>query len=168
MLMPFSVMTLGLLLVTAWRDVVTRTIPHRIALVLVAIGAIARIVDGGPSALALSAGTALLLFVLLLVAYSRGFLGGGDVKIMTALAVGLSPLDCYRFVIATAIAGGFLGTGYLLLSRRSAGRCERRRTSVLTRVVAAELWRIRRRWSLPYGVAIATGGAFVLLHAWSL
>jgi hypothetical protein len=32
MLMSFSVMTLGLLIVTAWRDVVTRTIPDTIAL----------------------------------------------------------------------------------------------------------------------------------------
>ena len=148
MLMPFSVMTLGLLLVTAWRDVVTRTIPDTIGLVLVATGAIARIVNDGPSALALSIGAALLLFVLLMVVYSRGFIGGGDVKIMTALAVGLSPLDCYRFVIATAIAGGFLSIGYLLLSRRSAG-IHARRTSVLARVVAVEVWRIRRRWSLP-------------------
>jgi prepilin peptidase CpaA len=168
MLIPFSAMTLGLLLVTAWRDVVTRTIPNTIGLLLVATGVIARIVNGGPSALALSAGTALLLFVLLLLAYSRGFIGGGDVKIMTALAVGLSPLDCYIFVIATAIAGGFLGICYLLLSRRLAGIGRRKRTSLLGRVVAIEFWRIRRHRSLPYGVAIAAGGAFVLLHTGNL
>jgi prepilin peptidase CpaA len=110
----------------------------------------------------------LLLFVLLVVTYSRGFIGGGDVKIMTALAVGLAPLDCYRFVIATMIAGGFLGIGYFFLSRRPAGIRERRRTSVLARVVAVEVWRIRRRGSLPYGVAIAAGGTFVLLHIGSL
>jgi prepilin peptidase CpaA len=166
--MSFSIMTLGLLIVTAWRDVVTRSIPNTIALLLVATGAIARIVDGGPSALAVSAATALLLFVLLVVTYSRGFIGGGDVKIMTALAVGLSPLDCYRFVIATTIAGGFLGIGYFVLSRRPAGIRERRRTCVLARVVAVEVWRIRRRWPLPYGVAIAAGGTFVLLHIGSL
>jgi prepilin peptidase CpaA len=167
MLVPLSGVTLGLLMMAAWRDLATRTIPDTIGLLLVATGAMARILNG-PSALALSAGTALLLFVLLLVAHSRGFIGGGDVKVMTALAVGLSPLDCYRFVIATAIAGGFLSVGYLLFSRRPTGISERKRTSALARVVAVEIWRIRRHWSLPYGVAIAAGGAFVLLHTRSL
>jgi prepilin peptidase CpaA len=167
MLVPFAVVTLGLLMIAAWWDVATRTIPDTIGLLLVATGAIARILNG-PEALAFSAGTALLLFVLLLVAYSRGFVGGGDVKIMTALAVGLSPFDCYRFVIATAIAGGFLGICYLLLSRRPAGMRERKGASLLGRVVAIEFWRIRRHRSLPYGVAIAAGGAFVLLYTGNL
>jgi prepilin peptidase CpaA len=167
MLVPFSVITFGLLMMAAWRDVATRTIPDTISLLLIATGAITRILDG-PAALALSAGSALLLFVLLLFAYSRGFIGGGDVKIMTALAVGLSPLDCYRFVIATAIAGGFLGIGYLLLSRRRTSVGEGKRISLLARVVAVEVWRIRHHFSLPYGVAIAAGGAFVLLHTRSL
>jgi prepilin peptidase CpaA len=167
MLVPFAVMTLGLLMIAAWRDVATRTIPDMIGLLLVAAGAIVRILDG-PEAFAFSVGTALLLFVLLLVAYSRGFIGGGDVKIMTALAVGLSPLDCYRFVIATAIAGGFLSICYLLLSRRPPSIKKSKRTSLFGRVVAIEFWRIRRHRSLPYGVAIAAGGAFVLLYTGNL
>ena len=40
---------------------------------------------------------------------------------------------------------------------------ERRRHSVLPRVAAIELWRIRRRFPLPYGVAIAVGGMLVVL-----
>ena len=91
----------------------------RLSLLLLATGGLARILEG-PSAFALSVATALLLLILLLIAYSRGLIGGGDVKIMTALAVGLSPLDCYRFVVATAIAGGILGIAYLLLSREAA------------------------------------------------
>jgi prepilin peptidase CpaA len=149
--------------VGAWRDIATRTIPDTISLLLIAIGALARILDG-PAALALSAGAALLLFALLLIVYSRGLLGGGDVKLMTAIAVGLSPLDCYRFVMATAIAGGVQGIAYLLLSRWLNGRYKAKRSSFVNRVAAIEARRIRRRVSLPYGVAIAAGGAFVLLH----
>jgi len=118
----------------------------------------------GPSALAFSAAAALLLFVPLLVAFSRGIIGGADVKLMTAVAVGLSPLDCYRFVVATALVGGLLGISYLLLSSRLNGRHHPRRTSFLGRVAAVEFRRIRRRGPLPYGVAIAAGGAFVLFY----
>jgi prepilin peptidase CpaA len=84
---------------------------------------------------------------------------------MTALAVGMSPFDSYRFVVATAIAGGLLGIAYFLLSRRLNGLRESRRASLLGRVATIESWRIRRRGPLPYGVAIAAGGTFVLLHS---
>jgi prepilin peptidase CpaA len=163
MLVPFSFLMLGLLIVAAWRDVATRTIPDLIGLLLVATGGLARIIQG-PSVLAVSLGSALLLFLLLMIAYSRGLIGGGDVKIMTALAVGLSPFDNYRFVIATAIAGGLLSLAYLLLRRRTQFACLSRRRSFPGRVLTIENWRIRRRGSLPYGVAIAAGGAYALFH----
>jgi prepilin peptidase CpaA len=166
MSMLFQLAMLALLMMAAWRDVSTRTIPDTIALLLVATGVPAQILEG-PTTLALSAGTAFVLFVLLMVAYSRGLVGGGDVKIMSALAVGLSPLDSCRFVIATAVAGGLLGIAYLLLSLRLQGLHRARRKSLLGRVAAVEAWRIRRRGSLPYGIAIAAGGAFVLLHSGS-
>jgi prepilin peptidase CpaA len=156
-----------LLLVAAWRDVVSRTIPDGVGLLLLAIGGLSRLFEG-PSALASSVATALLLFALLMVAYSRGFIGGGDVKLMTALAIGLSPLNCYRFVVATAIAGGLLGIAYLVLSRSVRLLHPARDRSLLWRVMVVEFWRARRRGSLPYGVAIAAGGTFVLFHTGSL
>jgi prepilin peptidase CpaA len=118
----------------------------------------------GPSALAFSAATALLLFIVLLIAFSRGLLGGGDVKLMTALAIALPPLDSYYFTVATAVAGGVLAVATLVLSRLLPAPHTARRRAVLGRVAAIESWRIRRRGPLPYGVAIAAGGAFALLH----
>lgn len=153
---------LALLLIAAWYDVAVRIIPDTISLLVVAIGTLVRALEGA-SALTLSVGTALLLFIMLLLVYSRGMIGGGDVKIMAALAVALSPLDSYRFVVATACAGGFLAIAYLLLSRKLHAIPNLRPRSLLGRIAAIESWRIRRRGPLPYGVAIAAGGAFVLL-----
>jgi len=157
----FNIGILALILLAAWHDVASRTIPDTISLLVLVVGTLLRSLEG-PSALALSAATSLLLFTVLLIAFSRRLIGGGDVKIMTAAAVGLSPLDCYRFVIATTIAGGFLAITYLVLSRTLTG-LPARRTSLFGRVAAIESWRIRRCGSIPYGVAIAAGGAFVLL-----
>src|SRR4051812_19316082 len=70
MSVPFSLTMLLLLMLAAWRDVATRTIPNGIGLLLVATGAVARILEG-PSALPLSPATALVLFVMLLIAYTR-------------------------------------------------------------------------------------------------
>jgi prepilin peptidase CpaA len=164
----FTLSASALLLTAAWNDIATRLIPDAISLCLLAVGAVARLFEDRPSDLAFSAGTALLLFVLLLILHSRGLIGGGDVKIMTALAVGLSPLDCYRFIVATAIAGGLLGITYLVLSRRLPAMHSVRRASLLGRVAILEIRRIRRRGPLPYGVAIAAGGTFVLLHTGGL
>ena len=163
MAVPFALSVLVLLLIAAWRDLATRTIPDTVSLLVVATGLLVRGLEG-PLALALSAATALLFFVVLLGVYARGLIGGGDVKIMTALAVALSPLDSYRFVVATAIAGGVLAVAYLLLSRRRHAPSGTRPVSLLGRVAAVESRRIARRGPLPYAVAIAAGGAFVLLH----
>ena len=83
---------------------------------------------------------------------------------MTALAVGLSPHDCYRFVVVTALAGGLLALSYLLLSHQKRIAPAITRQSLFRRILAIEGWRIRHRGPLPYGVAIAAGGAFVLLQ----
>ncbi len=154
---------LALLLTAAWRDVITRTIPDTVSLLLLIAGAIAQLVSG-VSAIVASAATTLLLFCLLLVAFARGLLGGGDVKLMTAFAIGLAPYDCYRFVVATALAGGLLALAYLLLSRIKLRARPITRRSLFSRILAVEGWRIRHHGPLPYGVAIAAGGAFALLQ----
>jgi len=163
MAVEFALVASVLLMVAAWRDVVTRMIPDTLSLLLLATGGLARVLEG-PSAFALSLAAGLLLLILLMIAHSRGLIGGGDVKIMTALAIGLSPFDSYRFVIATAAAGGLLAIAYLVLSRMTQFVSLSRRIPFVGRVFAVEAWRIRRRGPLPYGVAIAAGGAFVLLH----
>jgi prepilin peptidase CpaA len=161
---PLLALVLVLLAMAAWRDIATRTIPDTVSLLLVIAGVLWRTLNG-VAAVWSSSGMALLLFMLLLAAHARGMLGGGDVKLMTAIAVGLSPFDCLRFIIATAIAGGVLAITYLVISYQLRGRNRAAHSSFLNRVAAIESWRIRRRASLPYGVAIAAGGAFVLL--WS-
>jgi prepilin peptidase CpaA len=156
----------ALLMAAAWRDIATRTIPNSLGVLLLGVGVLARTREG-PSAFAFSTASALLLSVLLLLVYSRGLIGGGDAKLMAALAVGLSPLDCYRFAIATALAGGALAVAYLLGSRCVRKSASTRRMSLLGRVAAVEAWRIRKRAPLPYGVAIAAGGVLVLFQTGS-
>jgi prepilin peptidase CpaA len=154
---------LALLLAAAWHDVLTRTIPDSVSLLLLAVGVLAQLLDDA-SAIVGSAATTILLFVVLLVAFTRGWLGGGDVKLMAALAVGLPPYDCYRFLVATALAGGVLALVYLLLSRIKKIEPAITHRSLFRRILAVEGWRMRRRGPLPYAVAIAAGGAFVLLQ----
>jgi prepilin peptidase CpaA len=149
--------------IVAWRDIATRTIPNILSAGILVLGCIARAVDG-PAALAVSVATALFVFGPLVFAHARGFIGGGDVKVITAMAIGLPPLDTFRFVTYTAIAGGLLATAYLLLSRYPRMLPRYKQSYLVKRIFAIEAWRIRKRAPLPYGVAIAAG-AFLLFHS---
>jgi prepilin peptidase CpaA len=151
-----------LLAIAACQDVINRTIPDTIVITLAIIGIVARATIGW-APLFLSVATALLIFAILLVFAIRGWLGGGDVKLAAALAVALPPTAAWDFIVATTITGGLLGCGYVA-GLRFAPRLRPVSTShTLTRILAIEAWRLRRGGPLPYGVAIAAGGVFVLL-----
>lgn len=158
---------IALLIFAAWRDLATRTIPDGVSLALAAIGLAVRAL-GGMEALAASCLTALALGGVLFVLHARGWIGGGDVKLATALALGLAPLDTWDMIVGTALAGGVLGLIYMALPRLLPAAppvAARRGQSTPRRFLTVEAWRIRRRGPLPYGVAIAAGGTLVLLQS---
>lgn len=159
-----ALLTVGLLALAAWSDLATRTIPNCVCIALALLGVGLRgFVGLGP--LAWSVGVAVLLFAMLVVLHARGALGGGDVKLAAAMALGLSPLGSYRFITATALAGGVIAVLHLLLRQvPPPSKTTTSKTLVLRRIITIERWRIRRRGSLPYGVAIACGGAWVVLR----
>lgn len=156
--------TLVLLVVAAWRDVATRLIPDGATLGIAIAGLALRATEGLVPLLA-SAGVAAALFLVLALLSARGLLGGGDVKLAAAVALGLSPIAVPGFIVATAMAGGILGGGYLLAARLvGPPRRLAPDAPLLRRILAAEHRRIHRRGPLPYGVAIAVGAALVLLQ----
>ncbi len=87
--------------------------------------------------LAVAAGT----FAVLVGLFAMGAMGGGDVKLLGALALWIAPWPFFKLVIMMALVGG-----------------------VLTIVSAA--WHVMRRQreklAIPYGVAIAAAGLWTL------
>lgn len=81
------------------------------------------------------------VFVLFAGAFYVGMMGGGDVKLASALALWFSPQSTIKFLVLTSLAGGVLTLGILAWHRvkRREGRPE-----------------------VPYGVAIAFGGLAIL------
>ena len=86
---------------------------------------------------ALATGT----FVVFAFAFARGWMGGGDVKLLTALALWIAPLWFMRLVIVMSIIGGLL-TLVMWIHHRARQRTE--------------------RLAIPYGVAIASAGLWAL------
>ncbi len=90
---------------------------------------------------AMQVGVALLAFAILCGLFALRVMGGGDVKLLTVLALWIQPLFFLQLLVVMALAGGTL--------------C----------IVLGGWHMIRRqkdKLAIPYGVAIAIGGWWVL------
>jgi prepilin peptidase CpaA len=163
---PYLAVIAAILLgIASLNDVATRTIPDLAPVGLAVIGIAVRLADGS-AVTALCSSTA--VFLLGVLCWRFGALGGGDVKLLTACAWLVSPALVPNLLLLTALAGGVLACAYLALSwmaqtpptAPSVGRTR----SLAKRVWRAERWRIRRRAALPYGCAIAVATLFMLSH----
>lgn len=149
----------GILLLAAGHDIMTRTVPNWMPLWL---GILAAVLAAAEFRLVWGLGFGLTVFALCFVFWWRGWMGGGDVKLLGATAIVIAPAAAGSFLLAVSLSGGILAITYLagriLLPRPAI----RRPTRLLPRVLRVEAWRIRHRGPLPYACAIAAGTIFVL------
>jgi prepilin peptidase CpaA len=152
--------SVALLLLAGMHDIVARTVPNWLAAVLALLGIGLRAV-GGTLVGGLCAG--LIIFVLAAICWRRGWMGGGDVKLLAASAIVVPPPLVLTFITAVAFFGGGLAVIYLIAHRLVPPPRTARPRSLLARVLRVERWRIHRGGPLPYACAIAAGGLFILL-----
>ena len=155
-----SFLEIILLLYVATIDVATRLIRNEICLALALLGIADQLASPMQVAQSLIAATILLL--LLLVIYQRGLIGGGDVKLLVALAIGLPLTGVIQLLTVTALAGGVLALVHLMMRLLPYPRLAPAGSSFARRVYAIERWRHLRHAPLPYGVAIACGGIWTV------
>ena len=154
------VLAIGLLLGAALHDAAVRTIPNWIPTSLVAVGVILRMRDHSAVT---GIWVAALLLMVLGVFWLRGFIGGGDAKLIPAVALVLPPSDVPNFILSVAIGGGALALLYVVLSRLVARPAPGRHRGFFARVLKTEAWRVHRRGPIPYAVAIAGGGVPIMI-----
>ncbi|ATE64858.1 A24 family peptidase [Rhizorhabdus dicambivorans] len=141
----FGILLAVLLLMAAWTDIRTRTISNElnaaIALLAVAFWWVAG--EALWPDIAVRIGIALLLFAVFAGLFMLKMMGGGDVKMIAALALWLPFQALMVMLIVMALAGGAI-TVFLLIRQR---------------------WRPNaERPEVPYGVAIAIGGLWVIAN----
>jgi prepilin peptidase CpaA len=90
-------------------------------------------------------GTALTAFIIFAGLFALRWMGGGDVKLLSALALWIEPLIFVRLLVVMALVGGVLTLGF------GAWHVMRRQ---------------RDRLAIPYGVAIAAAGLWVLADSY--
>jgi prepilin peptidase CpaA len=155
-----SFLEILLLLYVATIDIATRLIRNEICLMLALLGIAAQFAS--PMQVALSLIAAAILLALLLVIHHRGWIGGGDVKLLVALAIGLPLKGVIELLTVTGLAGGVLGGVHLIMRLLPDPRLAPAGSSFARRVYAIERWRNLRHAPLPYGVAIACGGIWAV------
>lgn len=135
-------------------DLLTFTIPNRISLALVAGFLAAAFLAGLPSMVLLThAGAGLLVLAAGFAMFARGWIGGGDAKLMAAAALWLGFESLPAFLFHTALLGGAMAM--LLLTYRR---------YVPLPWLTRQAWAMRlhdRSQGIPYGVALAGAGLLV-------
>jgi len=90
---------------------------------------------------AMQIGTAVATFAVLSILFALKAMGGGDVKLLTALALWIQPVIFLKLLIMMALLGGVLTIGF-------------------------GMWHVARRQkdklAIPYGVAIALAGLWTI------
>jgi prepilin peptidase CpaA len=133
----------ALLLAACWFDIRSRTIPNSLNLAIALLAIPFWWSLGMPlwPEAALQLGVALLIFGLFAIAFALGAMGGGDVKLVAAIALWLPVQSVIALLFIMSVAGGALTLAFLIRHKlaRAAGRVE-----------------------IPYGVAIAFGGLWLI------
>jgi prepilin peptidase CpaA len=121
----------------------------------IALGAFAALLLVGP---AIGFWQNLVLFATVLVVgtfmFGRGWMGGGDIKLLAASALWFDLSSGWRLMVAIAIAGGLEALIVIAVRRLPWPDVIRKRAFLL-----------RKREAIPYGIAIACGIA--LMAKWS-
>ncbi|MBR0712161.1 MULTISPECIES: A24 family peptidase [Bradyrhizobium] len=157
-----AILQILLLLYVATMDVATRIISNEICLALAILGIAGHLTN--PAGIAGSLLIATVLFMVLFIVYRHGSIGGGDVKLLVALALGLPWMGVVQLLTITALAGGVLALVHVMMRSLPHPSVAPAGSSLPRRVYAVERWRHLRRAPLPYGVAIACGGIGAILN----
>ena len=155
-----SILEILLLLYVATIDIATRLIPNELCAALALLGIAGQLAS--PMQVVYSMVVATILLLLLLVIHAREWIGGGDVKLLVALAIGLPLTGVIQLLTITALAGGVLALMHLMMRQLPYPRLAPAGSSLVRRVYAVERWRHLRHAPLPYGVAIACGGIWTI------
>ncbi len=148
-----------LLLASAVHDVAFRTVPNAACIAVLGCGLVSRAMSGQ---IGLAAAAGVVTFAAAARCWRRGWLGGGDVKLLAATTLLVPPQAVPLLIAWVALCGGVLTLPYLVARHRLpvlAGP----RHHLLGRIARAESWRLRRGGPLPYAMAIAAGACLVIL-----
>jgi prepilin peptidase CpaA len=146
-----SLVSIVLFIVAAYSDVKSFRIPNLLVAAVACLGVARLIVIADPDVAFYTVGASVPLLVIGFVLFAQGFVGAGDVKLITATALLIGYHDLLSFLLFMGICGALMSLAVLVIHRYLplyAGP----RTAVL----------LPTRLAVPYGVPIAAAGSVTL------
>ena len=132
----------ALLIAASWTDIRAREIPNGLNLAVALLAIPFWWATGlAWSDVAVQAGVAAFVFLVFALAFGLGLMGGGDVKLLGALALWLPWQNVLALLVIMSLAGGAL---------------------TLAMVIRQRLARSETKPEIPYGVAIAFAGIWLI------
>jgi Flp pilus assembly protein protease CpaA len=161
----------GLCLVAAAWDVAKRRIPNLISAAVLVAGLSAQATTGGAMTALGGLGAGAIVFALLFPLWTRGGIGGGDVKLAFAAAAWTGLHNLPVFLLAGALAGGVVAAVCYAVSQRDARGAIRSNlwmAAAERQLPEASATRDGKgRVTVPYAVAIGAGVFAALLIDWA-
>jgi prepilin peptidase CpaA len=154
----------GILAVIAYGDVRVRRIPNALSLAIAALG-LARIAFAGDSvAASATLAAAAATFTVTFLLFWRGVIGGGDAKLVAAVALLVGQKELLSFLFLMSLCGGALAAATFARDQlrpqcwRLSGRGRRPVLTEADGSISAPVGS-----TVPYGVAIAAAGVITLV-----
>lgn len=155
--------TVMLLLAAARSDLLRYRISNRIVLAVIAAFLLGAVFDASLRDFSSSLLAALVMFLIGAGLFALGLFGGGDVKLIAAMALWTGFADLPRFLLVMTATGGLLGLVWMVKRRRQAPAAANEMTvpsdASGSGAAALETSSTPKPSSrIPYGVAIAVAG----------
>jgi prepilin peptidase CpaA len=158
------VLAIAILAIIAYGDVRTRRVPNVLSIAIATLGLMRIILIQDPVAAGHTLAAGVTLFAAAFLLFWRGAIGGGDAKLVAAMALLIGYQDLFSFLFLMSLCGGALALA--IIARDKLGprfwrlsRLARMRSAT----EAAGCNAAAARSTVPYGVAIAAAGVITLI-----
>ena len=158
------VVGIGVFAFIAYSDVRTRRIPNALSLAIAILGLIRIILVHDLVAAEHTLAVAAAVFAVAFLLFSCGTVGGGDAKLVTAVALLIGYQELFGFLFLMSLGGGALAL--VILARDRLGTRWRGvpwPARMPSPTEATEASAVAPRSTVPYGVAIAAAGVITLI-----
>ena len=139
---------MALLIIAAYSDIRTFRIPNALAIGVAALGVARLVLLGDPISAIYAVGMLVLVFIIGFLLFSRGLIGGGDVKLLMATILLIRYRDFFEFFVLMSVFGALISLVIAVLRIVPLFLGPRVATTPVV---------------VPYGVAIAAAGIVTLL-----
>jgi prepilin peptidase CpaA len=153
------VLTIGLFGLIAYGDLRHLRIPNRLCVAVALLGVLRLVITGDPIAAFYTLGFAIAIFLVSLLLFQRGIMGGGDAKLLPATILLIGYQDLLPFFMVMSIGGALLAVAVLIWHSKL--------PLYLGPRIAITIAPTRPK-AVPYGVAIAAAAILLLLYQSSI